>query len=249
MKAIFASKLYKSSKRKEEIKAALANPVNAELVQQLRTHLDPDYTDDKYDKQNQTEDVNLDDPSINLDDDSVEKVEDEGSKTGTETKDSSVKKIHSTPSPVDFHESNDDDIDIEKPEDDVTAPDEGKATEPTKDTEVDSSTKVVGQTVLYKRGVAPTLSISLDEIIGLLNLDEKTAGVSRAIVKDENELWVYYKDKINLNNVMDEVIARLDASDYTCLEFNRLARSDNAIVFEIEKASSKMVGEEDVTEE
>ena len=38
---------------------------------------------------------------------------------------------------------------------------------------------------------------------------------------------------MNLNNVMGSVIELVSALGYANLEFNRLARSDNAIVFQI----------------
>ena len=45
MKRIFASRLYKSlpSSRQNHIKAAISNPINAELVSQLKEYLDDDY--------------------------------------------------------------------------------------------------------------------------------------------------------------------------------------------------------------
>jgi hypothetical protein len=65
-----------------------------------------------------------------------------------------------------------------------------------------------------------------------LNNNAETKGVSRASIKDD-ELWVYYEDSINLNKVMANAIEILNSLDYG-LEFNRLARSDNAIVFLVE---------------
>ena len=51
------------------------------------------------------------------------------------------------------------------------------------------------------------------------------------------ELWIHYNDSINLNNVMEPVIAVLNAANYFKLDFNRLARTENAIVFSITVAS------------
>ena len=66
----------------------------------------------------------------------------------------------------------------------------------------------------------------------MLNLDGDTQGV--ALVKyNESELWVYYQDDINLNNIMYNVIEKINSSGYSYLTFNRLARSDNAIVFDV----------------
>ena len=69
-------------------------------------------------------------------------------------------------------------------------------------------------------------------IKGTLNVRDDTKGVSRIFVKDK-ELWIYYQDKINLNSVMEPVIEVLNGTGFTNLEFNRLARTENAIVFDI----------------
>ena len=50
------------------------------------------------------------------------------------------------------------------------------------------------------------------------------------VLIEELFLLVYYEDSINLNKVMASAIETLNNLDYG-LEFNRLARSDNAIVF------------------
>ena len=46
MKAIYSCKLYKASKRKDKIRAAIADPLNTELVTQLRSYLDDDFQDE-----------------------------------------------------------------------------------------------------------------------------------------------------------------------------------------------------------
>lgn len=87
-----------------------------------------------------------------------------------------------------------------------------------------------------------TISIfPLDEIKGTLNNREETVGVYRIEVR-EKELWIYYNDSTNLNNIMTDVIELLNNAGYTYLSFNRLARSNNAIVFEIIE-STNQVGE------
>ena len=43
LEAIFASKLYRASSRQSELKAAINNPMNKELVIQLQSYLDPEY--------------------------------------------------------------------------------------------------------------------------------------------------------------------------------------------------------------
>ena len=83
--------------------------------------------------------------------------------------------------------------------------------------------------------------IPLDEIKGTLNHVADTAGVSRIEMKD-HELWIFYNDEVNLNNIMTEAIELLNNTGYTYLSFNRLARSNNAIVFEI-SYNTTMVGD------
>jgi hypothetical protein len=80
---------------------------------------------------------------------------------------------------------------------------------------------------------------TLDDVVsdatvikGTLNAREDTSGVSRIEVKD-SELWIYYNDDSNLNDKMVEVISVLNSTGYTYLKFNRLARSNNAIVFDV----------------
>ena len=74
--------------------------------------------------------------------------------------------------------------------------------------------------------------IDAEILKGTLNSREDTKGVSR-ITKKEDELWIFYQDKVNLNSIMEPVIELMNASDFSYLEFNRLARSSNAIVFDI----------------
>lgn len=74
--------------------------------------------------------------------------------------------------------------------------------------------------------------ISPESIQEFLNDQDSTSGVSRVVEKD-SEIWIHYNDKINLNNVMEDVIARL-SKEYPEAEFNRLARTENAIVFVVE---------------
>ena len=74
--------------------------------------------------------------------------------------------------------------------------------------------------------------ISPESIQEFLNDQDSTSGVSRVVEKD-SEIWIHYNDKINLNNVMEDVFARL-SKEYPEAEFNRLARTENAIVFVVE---------------
>lgn len=99
-----------------------------------------------------------------------------------------------------------------------------------------SSTKVTASagTSLPRIDVTDDMGNEVRDIKGLLNSQESTAGVNRVSVKD-NEVWVYYNDYVNLNDIMVDAIELVTNAAFTYLEFNRLARSDNAIVFVIIK--------------
>ena len=99
------------------------------------------------------------------------------------------------------------------------------------DTKTEATTDIgngVEDSNIEDNGIQDTKSIA-DSVKTVLNDNEDTAGVSRTAVKDD-ELWVYYEDSINLNKVMAGAIETLNTLNFS-LEFNRLARSDNAIVF------------------
>ena len=60
-------------------------------------------------------------------------------------------------------------------------------------------------------------------------------------LKKKHELWIYYNDNTNLNNVMQSVIDVVNALALKLLSFSRLARSDNAMVFDIIPTNSQDV--------
>lgn len=214
--SIFSCKMYKTANNKQRILASIQDPINAELVEQLKEYIDI--------------------PSADTSEDSAKvvlqdiKVQDESESRDSEN----TKESNSTTENVGESDKN-----TEKPE--ITENDsEQSSTDEESDKPVEESTKVAGtkviaQTVLYEpnRCVAYT---SIDDVVhelkGALNLKDDTAGVSRVQVK-QNELWIYYNDSVNLNSVMNPVLDYLNSASYNYLEFNRLARSDNAIVFEI----------------
>lgn len=86
-------------------------------------------------------------------------------------------------------------------------------------------------------------SIDLDSLKGTMNAVSDTCGVQRVkIDEDKKELWVYYNDDINLNDIMTPLIELLESSSYNYLIFNRLARSGNAVVFEISSTKVDTLG-------
>lgn len=227
---IFSSKLFAVSNRKDEIRAAANNPLNQNLMQQLSSALDKSYQKAEYLldaedqaklKQSQTEDT---EPEV---DESAET--EETKETSTESEGSSAPPHKPSNLHGKFKEAEKDMAEGEQPSTpEDTSSDDGVDTTTEAATEIDNG--VVANSV-DDDGIQDTKSLT-DSVKTALNDNSETKGVSRASIKDD-ELWVYYEDSINLNKVMANVIETLNSLDYA-LEFNRLARSDNAIVFLVE---------------
>lgn len=250
VKAIFASKLYKSSNRKDHIKAQLQDPMNSELIQQLRSYLDEDYQKPEY------VEPDYDEPAP------VAEAPSETERTTSETSDTAPAVVHSTPAAPAFTNTGSngkfDPPDLDRPENNEPVDDNRPADVPKSDdvpevTEPEASAKVQEQPAPKEDASQSTkvkvtssiqlmhdLNSEIEHIKGTLNANSDTAGVNRILLKDQ-ELWVYYNDDINLNNVMGPAIELLNASGFTYLSFNRLARSDNAIVFEVHLVSTRVI--------
>lgn len=263
MQAIYASKLYKASPRKEKIRAAIENPVNVELVTQLAEYLDEEYQQPQYLKKGYSENISPEQhaghsgkssgisndnssggfsggggssysgsPSMNMDDVVLDKdgnpMEDPESAEGVVDNDE-----NSLDS--DFSES-----DLSQVNDDESIPGEGLE-------DVEEATNIhdnsLSSPLIHtdaERLDEPAddnskeviLQNNVESIKTMLNATPDTAGVERLLIKD-SEMWIYYNDYINLNNVMSPVIEFFNRGSFTYLEFNRLARSTNAIVFQI----------------
>lgn len=87
-----------------------------------------------------------------------------------------------------------------------------------------------------------TSSVSVDYVVldaevikSTLNGRDDTCGVVSIALKDSgvSELWIYYDDETNLNDTIYAVVSVFNSCGYNMLKFNRLARSNNAIVFDI----------------
>lgn len=211
--AIYASKVFQCSKRQTEIRNKIESSGNIELLQQLIGDLDEEF---------QT--VNTVAPELN---DQKDTKESDSNQTDDSAETNEPTKSPSVGQPVSFTPSSeteepDDNSESEEPDQEPDQDPEDKIQEP-----VEESTKIH--------------VIPLDEIKGTLNHVADTAGVSRIEMKD-HELWIFYNDEVNLNNIMTEVIELLNNTGYTYLSFNRLARSNNAIVFEI-SYNTTMVGD------
>lgn len=181
---IYGAKLFRSSCRKEHIKANIADPINTELVTQLSSMIDTvdDDTDETIvDPIPEDADSTVEEPDI-VDDKDTD--------------------------PVD---SNDED------EDNGSASEEDfpETGEPQPDN-IDSEDPTVNDT---------------DRLESALNGNSNTQGVVRCAEKDD-EIWVYYNDDINISKILPDIMDELDANNITDMSFSRIARSNNAIVFD-----------------
>lgn len=241
MNAIFASKLYKISSRKDKLQAAISNPINAELVKQLNSYIE------------EPEDVSEELESVDIKPADVQNFASEETDTSntfiprrsevSKPLESNSTKVNeeleskdAESDEVEYEESKEaeivDDASESEKEDKLrvfhktgSSDEEGKD-----DSEIEEST-IVSSTIV-EDVCCNIAKIDAEILKGTLNSREDTKGVSRVVVKD-SEVWIYYQDKVNLNNIMEPAIGLLGVSGFNHLEFNRLARSSNAIVFEI----------------
>ena len=229
LQRIYSSKLYVTSTRKDRIHAAIQDPINAELVQQLSDYLDEDAQIELKQAEIQMKQKAGDSqPDIDNTDDMGGSASEGGAPAPSGGSHHSF-----SGSPIDdFGADELADIDI---------PDENDGGEESPSDIPEEPEAVESVTQEGKKITASTAIIwtTLDDVVddcetikGTLNAREDTKGVTRLQVS-EHELWIYYNDDSNLNDKMVEVISVLNSTGYTYLKFNRLARSNNAIVFDI----------------
>ena len=235
LNAIYASKIFKSSTRQDRIIHAFDNPLNKALVKQLSEYV-PDSVDIDVvkDKSTQVEDTN---PS----------VESPAESTNTNGAPAPTPSSHGSNVTISVPSSNDEGAIDDRLQEDLakqeseqqeqvvppTTPSEPSLSSDKSSSEVKQTTRIpVRSAEQILNNVYDSFKYDIEPIKGILNTHADTAGVNRILIRD-NEMWIYYNDDINLNNIMPNVIELLRSANYTYLEFNRLARSDNAIVFEI----------------
>ena len=210
MKIIYSSKLYKASSRKDKIRANINNPINVELVQQIA-----DYVDANELKQLDTK---VNEPSESV----VKRSDHPAPNRGAD------KINHSSESDV----SPSDDIEPMPGliADDETISDEPQPAQPEDESaeEINESEKLTDDTVQGVEGICS--SIDINQIKDELNDSPLTEGVIR-VANKAREIWVYFNDNTNLNDIMVNVIDSIFSRYGAQLEFNRLARSENAMVF------------------
>lgn len=233
MNAIFASKLFRSSTRQDKIRAALADPVNMELVQQLRSYLDEPY------QKLGLMDPQPEEPETDTSEAPAEAETGEESSSTAESN-SPAPSHNSAPSRVSAPISDPMDIPGLNIEDESSS-EEPPANEPSEPSSNEESVPPEEPVAESTRITSSTdVQDTIEQLKGSINMRQETSGVNR-ILKKEDEIWIYYEDKVNLNNVMGPVIELVNALGYSNLEFNRLARSDNAIVFQMYENTTQVM--------
>lgn len=244
LQRIYSSKLYVTSTRKDKIHAAINDPINVELVRQLSEYLDEE-------GQQELKQAVSEEKGNQATTDNSGSGESSGSSasSGSESASSGPTPSHShfTGNIMDdFGEDDLADIEPMPTEGDAPTPTEEPTSEPT-----ESATKILGKAITANSIIWTTVDDVINDsetIKGTLNSREDTKGVSRLQVKD-SELWIYFNDDENLNDKMVDVIELLNATGYTYLAFSRLARSNNAIVFDINLNAGPIKSIQEVEEE
>lgn len=224
LSAIMASKLFRTSPRQSDILRKISSSA---LQIQLPSQVDVPTRDTQEDTEQRDADVTVSKASYTTRrNDSAEHTSDNAAKSPSS--DMAQSKPVSSPSgkPAELEDTREDSGEASNQPEPVN-------NEPSSSEEVESSqvVKASSGTPLPTTDVTDNLDLEVESIKGTLNAKDNTSGVSRVGVKDDKEVWIYYNDSVNLNDVMVPVIEQMNASGYTYLEFNRLARSDNAVVF------------------
>ena len=231
MTSIFESKIYASlsQERKDKVKAAYLNPVNLELVQQLSTYLDePVESDPEFNNQDT---VHVNDVSKKSNENIKPRVQ-EGSHSASSKARRTLPSMNKLVKDLEDEENtNVGELDVEPSSTQNSVAEPDTESEPSNTTTTAQQSESTEASTVIKASCCNVPEVDLDTIRGTLNAREETTGVTQ-IRRRENEIWIYYGDKVNLNNILPitiDIIAYIDPR----LEFNRLARSNNAIVFEL----------------
>lgn len=233
LQRIYSSKLYVTSSRKDRIHAAITNPMNAQLVQQLSSYLDDDAKEKLHEAIKSKEKAAEEAKEAAAPKQNEGKREDNFPDAENNVFSPSYSGGSSSSSSDfdDFGDSGDEPNIFDIPEGDEG----GDIPEAPSDAPVEEAT--------IAEGIAITADTDIDDVVfdvandlevikATLNGRADTAGIQRINV-DDKELWIYYKDEVNIGDIMVDVIEVLNGANYTYLTFSRLARSNNAIVFDI----------------
>lgn len=213
---VLSSFVYSGSSRKLAILAAANNPINTELVTQLVGYLDEEYLKPKEEAAPIKPAESRAKHAADKPDSKSAASQPKSSRSSFSIRDDSRSLASMFGDDVDEPEPEPESELEPEPESEPTI-DDKTSTEPIEpESEVESSTQI-----------PDTFESISASAAAALNAFDATAGVRSTKVQG-NELWIYYKDDVNLNSVMESVI---DSMPNSIVEFNRLARSHNAIVF------------------
>lgn len=230
---IYTSRLYRSSKLKDKITSTAADPINSELVKQLKSYIDETSSDPA---ENTLVELHDDDQSLEVNDDAANETVEDFETTDPHNENIFVDDDASDDTPAEDKTDDSDDVaDDEDSDDDSLENVPGVILEG----QELAGDYVEAATALYSTPKRAEFDGDVNVIKGTLNLRDETSGVVRVSL-DKNELWVYYNDDTNLNAVMVDVIDVIERAGYNFLKFNRLARSNNAIVFDVAQASTEV---------
>lgn len=246
MSFITSSKLFQASDHKDKILAAISDPINKELVQQLESYVRVSdvIKDDNVDKKDYVEDVNRGGQSSSGDEDTTEL----GAKSSNHSysdKGRSSKNLDDIDDEV--SETDSDNIpDNENSGSEVSDISPKSADE---DDNIEQSTSIDGKQPIKSATILSDTYITIDmvshavnELPGALNLQADTKGVDYAALRTNansaNEVWVYYDKDIDISKVINPVVTYLFSAGYYYLEFNRVSRLDNALVFMVNWVSN-----------
>lgn len=209
-----SSKLFQSYSpiHQDKIRAAAQDPMNVELVKQLVAYLDKDYQKPEYTNPKALQDK-APEPTTPKDDTPLDSEPEfnAGRPSGHPM---------SSPSSTPFTDAV---IEDEADQGDMDLADDNN------DTDV---AEPPSEEISEATDVDSDITKDYQQLKSILQSSDSTAGVSRIATKG-NEVWIYYVDRINLNNIMGDVVDTLAKHHYDELDFNRLARMDNAMVFVI----------------
>lgn len=225
--------MFKCSKHRDKILAAYNNPINRQLVQQI---------DNSYNNPDLGEEVEVDEAAVDKG----------GSTAASKPKPKSPKGFSGGYSGGGFSDSGLDDADLNDSEFDNIDTDnadnveldvpEDVSKEDTSDADdIDESTNINKQPIHSSTYVTvESVSNAVNILPGTLNMKDETKGASQVILRGgkDNEVWIYYDPEIKLTNILEDVNNTLLEQNMYFLEFDRVARDDNAIVYNINWVSN-----------
>lgn len=233
---ITACKLYKCSPRKQQILIKASSAIKTSKALNVQQPWQVDVPANKQDASNLETDDAIDmQKQVDEDMSGSNKRHEAALKSNVHTRKSSSSEPSSHSSIDEGSSTSDTDNDTYNASDDTSNASTEESDDNSTDN-VDSATQVTAScgVSLPRIDVTDDMNNQVESIKGTLNSQQLTCGVTRVAVKND-EVWCYYNYSVNLNEVMVKAIDLVSKAGYSYLEFNRLDRSYNAIVFVIIK--------------